>query len=106
MGRRAGGETTQGDIGQGVVVQAGEVHVGDGLAAEDGVDPERGQQIGFRPGGVALGIIGGVAHQQDVAGDRGPTLGRVGQERADGLWFGQTVVEVIVDALEGHGQGT
>ncbi len=91
--------------GSGVGVQAGEVHVGDGLAAEDGVDPEGGQPVGVRGGGVAFGIVGGVAQEQDIAGGGGPVLGRMGQEGAQGFRLGQAVVEVVVDALEGHGQG-
>ena len=58
------------------------------------------------PGEEALGVVGGVSEEEDVAGrGLGPVVVGEGEEVLDGLGGDLAEAEGVVDVLEGDGHG-
>ena len=55
---------------------------------------------------IVLGVVGGVAEEEDVTG-RGflPVVVSVGEEGLEGVGGGFAETELVVDVLDGHGPG-
>ena len=105
--RESCGEASEGEVGEEIVAVDGGVEGVGGGPEEGGPGEGRGEEVlPGGPGEEALGVVGGVAEEEDVAGSgSGPVVVGEGEEVADGVGGGFSEAEVVVDLLEGDGHG-
>ena len=99
-----GGESTEGEVGEGVLAVDGGVEGVGGGPDGGGLEEERRDLVPHAGAEVVLVVVGSVPEQEHVAGGRrGPEVEGVGEEVADGLGRGLSEPELVEDVLDGDG---
>jgi hypothetical protein len=100
-------DSADGDVGERVLaVDGGVERIGRGPEIRR-PGQERGEEVGARGARKAsLGVVGGLAEEEDVAGRGGsPVVEGEGEEALDGVGPGFPVAELVDDGLVGDGPG-